>query len=1051
MITCGTCGEANPERARFCWSCGGGLASPADGAPREVRKTVTVVFADITDSTGLGERLDPEAMRALLARYFAAMREVLERHGGTVEKFIGDAVMAVFGVPTLHEDDALRAVRAASDMRQRLAELNASSPGTSLQMRIGVNTGEVVAGAGGSQLLVTGDAVNVAARLEQAAPPGEILIGATTEHLVHEAVTTEPIEPLGLKGKAEPVPAFRLVEVSAGHATRPDHFDAPLVGRQRELHLLHDAFERAMAERAVHLFTILGAAGVGKSRLVHEVVDGLGERATILRGRCLPYGEGITYWPIGEVVRSAAGITDTDSREAAVTKLAARLSGVARADEIAAHVAAAIGLSDATPPREQIFWAIRRLLGRLAVERPLVVVLDDLQWAEPTLVELIAHLVEWSSEVPMLLVGMARPELFERHHTWGGGLPNSTVLRLDPLSTDESATLIGSLPGADALPATLRERVAAAAEGNPLFVEEFVAMLRDAGRLGIGGGAPAASDELAELAVPPTVQALVSARLDRLEPPARDAIGCAAVVGKVFEGMAVRELTSDQDRAEVPAQLRVLVQREFVRPDPAAIDEDTYRFRHLVVHDAAYGALPKQRRAELHQRLAIWLEVTSGDRLAEVEEIIAHHLAAAHRYRLELGPADAASHALAEQAIHHLEAAGRRARDREDFAAASQLFERAAALAPVGDRRRAVWMLDVALGAGADVDLDREQRAWSRMREEAQAADAGELAAVADLLLLVVRGRRDPTFAFAELDAAIVRAERVVQEANDPLVMAVYWRVRNIASSWRCQYGQAARHAEREAAAAEQAQHATLERTAIVALANALLIGPTPADEVLQHIEQIRRSGGPTESIFLGPPLAELGRIEEARREVATGRAAAEELGLAAAIRGSYAFAWHAELAVGNLAAAEQQLKTYVALVEASGETAYFSTVAGWLAWVLARLGRTDEAAEMANRARQATAPDDLISQALWRTAMALVAAAGGEADDGVDLASEAVEIMRPTDALVVRGESHCTLADVLDVAGRHDEAAAERREALRLFEAKKVLPKVAELQAQLG
>ena len=1051
MITCGTCGEDNPEQARFCWNCGGALAPLTEGAPREVRKTVTVVFADITDSTGLGERLDPEAMRALLARYFAAMREVLERHGGTVEKFIGDAVMAVFGVPTLHEDDALRAVRAAADMRERLATLNAASLGTSLQMRIGVNTGEIVAGSDAGELLVTGDAVNVAARLEQAAAPGEIVIGAATERLVREAVTAEPLEPLILKGKSDPVHAFRLVEVSASHATRPDHFDAPLVGRHRELHLIREALERASAEGAVHLFTVLGAAGIGKSRLVHEVLDGLGERATVLRGRCLPYGEGITYWPIGEVVRSAAGITDADSRQAASAKLTARLQGATRADEIADHVAAAIGLSDATPPREQIFWAIRRLLEHLAAERSVVIVLDDLQWAEPTLVELIAHLVEWSGDIPMLLVCMARPDLFERHPTWGGGLANATILRLEPLTPGESTQLIGSLPGTEALPEALRERVATAAEGNPLFVEEFVAMVRDAGWLGGTAGDPGAHDDLAALTVPPTVRALVSARLDRLAPPAQDVIGCAAVVGKVFEEVAVRELTPEPAQADVPVQLRVLVQRELVRLDSAAVDEDTYRFRHLVVRDAAYGALPKERRAELHERLATWLEGTAGDRLAELEEVIAHHLEAAHRYRLELGPEDETARAVAERALGHLVTAAIHARDRNDAPAAGNLFSRAVDLAPPGDHRRAVWMLDVAIGAEEDLDLDRGERSWTRMREEAEAAGAQDLASVADLRLLVLRASRDPTFAHADLDMAIAGAGRVAQEAHDPLARAMYWVTRSAASNWRGQMEDAMAHAERAAAAAAEAQHPILKRQSLVNVASALLVGPTPSNEVMVRIEQFHRETGPVGPLLLGQPLAQLGRIEEARRELAAGRAAAEELGLATAVQASDSIEGSVELTVGNLTAAERQLRTDMGRLEAAGETGAFSTVAGQLAWVLARLRQTDEAAEVAARARLATAPDDLLSQGLWRMAMALIAAVRGGTGEAERLAREAAEFLRRTDMLDFRGDAHRTIADVLDVAGRHDEATAERREALRLYEAKGVVPKIAELRTQLG
>jgi class 3 adenylate cyclase len=1051
MISCRTCGQANPEEARFCLKCGTALAS-AEGTTLETRKTVTVVFADISGSTELGERLDPEATRALLARYFAAMREVLEQHGGTVEKFIGDAVMAVFGVPTLHEDDALRAVRAASDMQARLAELNATAvaPDRRLEIHIGVNTGEVVAGAGGSQLLVTGDAVNVAARLEQAAPAGEILLGPTTEQLVRTAVTVEPVAPLAVKGKAAPLAAFRMLQVAAGRETRRERFAVPLVGRQRELHLLNGAFARATAERSVHLFTLLGEPGVGKSRLVHELVGNLGDQATVLRGRCLPYGEGITYWPIGEIVRSAAGIGDADARDIARSKLAAKIGDLSRADEIAGHVAAAIGLAGATPSRAEIFWAIRRFCEHLASERPLVLVLDDLQWAEPTLLELVGYLVE-SSQAPILLLVVARPDLLDRPGRWSGGGPNASTLRLEPLSAGESSELIGSLAGATVLPPTLRERVTSAAEGNPLFVEEFVAMLRDTGRLTEGNGNAVGERNLSELTVPPSITALLGARLDRLEPQARDAIGRAAIVGEAFGVAELRALTPVAERDTVQGLLRVLIQRGLVRPDPAVADKGTYRFGHLLVRDAAYTALPKQRRAELHERLATWLEATAGDRLAEFEEIIAHHLEQAFRYRVELLPEDEVARALAERAIGHLTAAAVHARNRDDLRAAGRLLERAVDLAPAGDRRRAVWMLDVGIASYQDVDLDRIERAWRRMREEAHAAGANDLASVADMEALVLRTHRDPSYPVADLATALAATEPIVEAANDPLVTADYWGMRAYASIARCQWREAAEDAERMAIAAADGHHVTLERGSRETLANALVWGPTPAAEVLERAEQFLRTMGPMESILLVLPLAQLGRIEEARLELAAGRASADELGLASLTPGSHHLGGMAELTAGNLVAAERELRAGTQMLEAAGETSNFSTAAGWLAYVLARLGRMDEAAEVAARAQGATAPGDLLSQTLWRMALALVEVARDDAGAGAKLAREAVELMRSTDMLDFRGDTHRTLADVLDAADQPGEAIAERREALRLYEAKGVLPKIAALRVQLA
>jgi class 3 adenylate cyclase len=421
MIRCSNCGEENPERARFCLSCGTALPDAA-AAPKASRKTVTVLFADVTGSTALGERLDPESLRNLMSRYFDAARRVMERHGGTVEKFIGDAVMAVFGIPAIHEDDALRAVRAAAKLRDAVATLSSElvqERGVEFAVRIGVNTGEVVVGdQGSSQTLVTGDPVNVAARLEQAAKPGEILLGAPTHQLVRDAVTVEPVKPMRLKGKTDTVPALRLVSVdaqAAGHARR---LDAPLIGRQRELTLLAQAFERAIEENAAHLFTLLGPPGVGKSRLVSEFLAQHRERATVYEGRCLPYGDGITYWPMREVVRRAAEISDGDTSEAATAKIRGLITGHERADRITEQIAGAIGLGEVAGAPEEVAWAFRKLMEARATQSPLILVIDDIQWAEPTFLDLLEHIADWSRAAPILLLCLARADLLELRPSW---------------------------------------------------------------------------------------------------------------------------------------------------------------------------------------------------------------------------------------------------------------------------------------------------------------------------------------------------------------------------------------------------------------------------------------------------------------------------------------------------------------------------------------------------------------------------------------------------------------------------------------------------------
>ncbi|HEY7283157.1 MAG TPA: adenylate/guanylate cyclase domain-containing protein, partial [Actinomycetota bacterium] len=417
-LTCPSCGRENPEGFAFCGFCGAALdAAPPQG--REVRKTVTIVFSDVTGSTELGERLDPETLRRVMSRYFDAMRAVIERHGGTVEKFIGDAVMAVFGIPVLHEEDALRGVRAAWEMREELAALNEQlrpERGVTIAVRTGVNTGEVVAGDPASgQTLVTGDTVNTAARLEQAAAPGEILLGDVTYRLVRDAVEVETVEPLELKGKAEPVPAHRLLDVAPEAAGHARHLDSPMVGRNRELSLIRESFDRAVSERECHLFTLLGAAGVGKSRLVEEFI-GATSGATVLRGRCLPYGEGITFYPVADVVRQAMGEHDMGSGVDAL------IEDEERAPMVVERLAAVLGEDSAAGiGTEEMFWAVRTLFEGIAHRNPLVVVFDDIHWGEPTFLDLVDHVAGWSRDAPILLLCVARPELLDVRPTWGGG------------------------------------------------------------------------------------------------------------------------------------------------------------------------------------------------------------------------------------------------------------------------------------------------------------------------------------------------------------------------------------------------------------------------------------------------------------------------------------------------------------------------------------------------------------------------------------------------------------------------------------------------------
>jgi class 3 adenylate cyclase len=670
----------------------------------EQRKTVTIVFCDLTGSTALGESVDPERLRTLLASYFERMKEIVEHHGGTVEKFIGDAVMAVFGVPTVHEDDALRAVRAAAEMRDALPEL-------ALEGRIGVMTGEVVTGT--EERLATGDAVNVAARLEQAASPGEVLIGEPTLALVHDATDSEPVEPLVLKGKSQPVPAFRLLRVRDAPG-RPH--GGRFVGRADELESLRGAWERARDGTRCELVTIVGDPGVGKSRLATEALGLMQGRA--VHGRCLPYGEGITYWPVIEVLKQLAVLPADDTAVAAILSLLGENHDPTSPDEIA--------------------WAFRKTLERAAAEEPLIVVFDDIQWGEQTFLDLVEHVALLSTGRPILLLCIARPELTELRPSW------PVVLRLGPLDDAHVVELI-----AERVPLELGRRIALTAGGNPLFIEELLAVSEGAG----------------DVIVPSTLRAVLAARLDRLEPAERRVLERAAVEGEVFHRGAVQALAPDEP--SVTPVLAALVRKELIRPDRTHVAEDDgFRFRHLLIRDAAYDALPKGARIELHVNYATWLE-EHGTKLVELDELLGYHLERVSRYRAELGlPSDAA---LTSKATRRLTAGGQRAALRQDYGAAANLLERAAALMPPEfDLAFETQLVDVLLWAGR-VD-EALRRAESLAHRATTAGDeVGQLCG--RIRATEVRMLLEPEGETAKLNALVEEALPIFEAAQADLAL----------------------------------------------------------------------------------------------------------------------------------------------------------------------------------------------------------------------------------------------------------------------------------------
>jgi class 3 adenylate cyclase len=679
VVVCPHCGEENPERAKFCLACATPLQPPEESHERRV---VSVLFCDIAGFTSIGERLDPESVRAVMAHYFSEMTTVIERHGGTVEKYIGDAIMAVFGFPRLHEDDALRAVRAAAEMRQALEPLNETlgpERDVSIAARIGVNTGEVVVGdASTRQSLIVGDAVNIAARLEQVAGPNEILIGQTTYRLIRDAVVAEAIEPLTLKGKSEPVAAWRVDRISLEAPGSLRGGRSPLVGREREESLLTDAFERVVREKRCHLVTVFGSAGVGKSRLVNEVVQIAGRDFQVLRGNCLSYGEGVAFRPLVAMISAAASITRQDSPDAVTGKIESLVSSIGCEAAVVGPLTRVFGMADATETPEEMLWAVRKLFEALARRRQLTLFFDDLHWAEPALLDLIDEIAEWSRDVSMLIVCAARPELLERRSDWGGGKLNAVSLLLSPLTPDQSQRLIDNLADGSSLPDDVRTKLIATTAGQPLFIEEMLAMFADETEsepeAGGPGGAPA------RLRIPETIHSLLAARIDQLPPEERRVLQAAAVIGSVFKAALLRVLVAESAE-EVALRLTDLCLKDVLREDTSRLGTgDSFVFRQTLMREAAYDSVPKELRSQLHEEIARWLEREPPDTGVDTDDLLAYHLEAAYRCRAELRPGDEHAMTLAREAAGHLSLACTHAVGSAEADRARELLGRAQSL-----------------------------------------------------------------------------------------------------------------------------------------------------------------------------------------------------------------------------------------------------------------------------------------------------------------------------------------------------------------------------------
>jgi class 3 adenylate cyclase/tetratricopeptide (TPR) repeat protein len=994
VVDCPACGVENPDGNRYCGACGGALTAPTV----ERRKLVTSVFCDLAGSTAMGERADAERVFELMRSYFDTARAALERHGGAVEKFIGDAVVGMFGVPEAHEDDALRACRAALEIQEQTVRLN-------IPVRVGVNTGEVVAGDvvrremfASGDAVVLGDAVNIAARLEQAAAPGEVLIGEATYRLVRDAVRAEEIEPIEAKGKSEPLTAYRLLAAAAQGAP-PRPAGPPLVGRAVELAELESEF--GQAAQGCRLVTIVGEAGVGKSRLTAELAARIGDRARIVRGACLSYGEGITYWPVAQVVRELAGIGDDDSAEEA-------------RERVPRAIAQLLGLVEGTVDATQTAEAVAELLTTSAGDRPLVVVLDDIHWAEPALLDLLERLPTLIGPAPIVVLCLARPELRERRPDWPVTVP------VEPLGAGEVDALLESLNA----PAETRVRLALAAAGNPLYAEELVGWVHE------GGDA----DDL-----PTSLNALLGARLDRLETAERDALERGAVEGELFHEGAVVELTDQGGRAGVAAGLDELTRKDMIRLTTASLAGElvAYRFKHILVRDAAYRSTTKRLRAALHERYAQWLEQRAGERVAEVDEILGYHLEQAYRYRLELGERD---EGLAACAAKHLGASGARAAARADHHAATNLLDRAVKLLPDDSVER----LDLLYRYSVVVDhsghpfdaqacLDEIVRRAEELGEPAVAARArNKLASHA------VYGDPD-----VDLDAQLEILESgyaILSGAGDPTALAENAREIGMLYRRRGSYADAAEWLEQALARAQLGDNHVAFQQVTRSLAHVLVDGPMPAPAAQARCHELleENRGDRVLEATISSCLAELsamsGQLEEARHH------------LDAAVRGfGPVDTMLAALGQATIGRALALLRDHAGAQEAyEARWRFFSKYAGdrpearaidsaeEVAQACCDNGRWDEAE------RWLALYESVPRRTSHRLASeARVAAHQGDHEKALGLAKRAVESRDSSDALNDRASRWLTLAEVHRAAGNEEGARAASAHAAALYELK--------------
>ena len=1040
MAACPRCGETNAERARFCQSCS--IELRADEETPVTRRIVSVVFVDIVGSTALGEELDPEVLRELQVRYFETVRQKVEAYGGMVEKYIGDAVVAVFGADRIHEDDALRAARAAAAIRRSIGEANDRRGAfPAFEVRIGVNTGPVAVGDPASgHGFITGDAVNTAARLEQAAEPGEILLSEATLRHAHHGITVEARPPLELRGKAARVEPFRLVDVAEGAQERSAY--GPLVGRDHELGQLREAFRRASRESSCVMVTLIGVAGIGKSRLVSELVAELKlSEATALHGRCPAYGDPVGLLPVAELVGQVAGVGAEHSPESVIQLIAGRMPHRSDREAIAARVAGAVGLGGETGEADEAFWAIRQFLEASAKEHPLVIVIDDLQWAQPTLLSLLEYLAQFVVSAPMLVVGSARREFLDATPDWGTGVSH-LLLELGPLDVADAESVTAGLLGGDALADEVGNELRRVSAGNPLFLLETLSYWIERGSLIRRDDQWVKSQPLAPLPVPESIGALLAARIDRLAPGERDLLRSASVVGEVFAWGAVRALLPGGSVGMAARLLMGLVRRGEIVPLGSSPDgEDAFRFRHILLRDAAYEGLPKGTRADLHERYAGWLEKASKGELPAFEESAGSHLDQAVRYRHAMGRNDERTAALADTAASYLERAGERAAGFGAPAHAIELFERALELVADDGGRRARILFSLRGAAGYLRDQVRIQQIDADLERIAEES-LPEIREILGLHRAIYDVFYDPnaiSLAQARQQAlrAIAAGESMAEDRylgfGLSMLSELDWTGGRIADALHSSE-RALKIAQRTASGAPY-----VAKTIVVLME----YGPTPLGEAIRRANQLlplAQSNPWAESQILAELAlfhgmnGDLDRLHDYLARV-LGMGA---MGLDTDLQGELLWTLGQSYEVaGDSEAAQDYLRQAWEHWQRRGHTGNL----GMLVWeygrTLCQFEQYDAAQQAAEAVKESAGRFDVWAQAAWRGVMARVALHRGDLARADLLSSEATDIASTTDFIGLRADIALDRAELLHALRRAAEANENAENAILLHQLK--------------